>query len=172
LTVDEVDVSVLKPEARAKGPLSRVCASLCGLLLLFDPAASLGVAQDPAANEIVWKVNFLAKSAAFIEWPVDSPLHNANAFRWCVAKAGADRAEHIRHTIESNPVEAGDARIPLTMSLGMANSAEWPALDGEALTRKADEALYRAKSEGRNRAVIARPEGFAPARKTGRLSLV
>ena len=84
MTVDEVDVSVSKPEARAKGPLSRVCASLCGLLLLFGPAAPFGVAQDPAANEIVWKANFLAKSAAYIEWPVDSPLHNANAFRWCV----------------------------------------------------------------------------------------
>ena len=90
----------------------------------------------------------------------------------CDANVGAGRAEHIRQIIESNPVVAGDARIPLTMSLGMANSADWPALDGEALIRKADEALYRAKSEGRNRAVIARPEGFAPARKTSRLSLV
>jgi len=89
----------------------------------------------------------------------------------CDAKVGADRADRIRQTIESNPVEAGDARIPLTMSLGMANSAEWPALDGEALIRKADEALYRAKSEGRNRAVVARPEGFAPARRIS-LSLV
>ena len=90
----------------------------------------------------------------------------------CEAKVGADRADRIRQTIESNRVEAGDAKIPLTMSLGMANSAEWPALDGEALIRKADEALYRAKSEGRNRVVIARPEGFAPARQTSRLSLV
>jgi len=84
LTVDEVDVSVFTPEVRAQGPLSRVCASFCALLLLFGLAESLGAAQDPAANETVWKANFLAKSAAFIEWPVDSPLHNANAFRWCV----------------------------------------------------------------------------------------
>jgi len=27
---------------------------------------------------------FFGKSAAYIEWPVESPLHNANAFRWCV----------------------------------------------------------------------------------------
>ena len=84
MTVGEVDVSVFKSEARANSPLSRVCASLCALLLLFTCAESRGAAQDAAANEIVWKANFLAKSAAYIEWPVESPLHNANAFRWCV----------------------------------------------------------------------------------------
>ena len=84
MTVDEVDVSAFKPEAHAKSPLSRVCSSLCAFLLLFGSAELRGAAQDGAANEIVWKANFLAKSAAYIEWPVESPLHNANAFRWCV----------------------------------------------------------------------------------------
>ena len=77
-------MSVFTPEARAKGPRSRVCASFCALLLLFGSADLFGAAQDPAATETVWKANFLAKSAAFIEWPVDSPLRNANSFRWCV----------------------------------------------------------------------------------------
>lgn len=84
MTLHEVDVSVFKAEARAKGPLSWVCALLCASLLAFESAQSLAAVQDPAANETVWKANFLAKSAAFIEWPVDSPMHNANAFRWCV----------------------------------------------------------------------------------------
>jgi two-component system cell cycle response regulator len=90
----------------------------------------------------------------------------------CDSKVGADRAEHIRQTIEATPAVMGDAKIPLTMSVGMANSADWPVLDAETLIRKSDEALYRAKSDGRNRVVIARPEGFVPARRTGRLSLV
>src|SRR5579859_2507156 len=84
----------------------------------------------------------------------------------CDAKVGADRAEHIRHLIESSPVSAGEARIPLTISLGMANSGDWPALEAEAFIRKADEALYRAKACGRNRVVIARPEGFSETRST------
>ena len=84
----------------------------------------------------------------------------------CDAKVGADRAEHIRHLIESSPVSAGEARIPLTISLGMANSGDWPALEAEAFIRKADEALYRAKAGGRNRVVIARPEGFSETRST------
>ncbi len=87
----------------------------------------------------------------------------------CDAKVGCERAEHIRHGIEIGPVQAGGPKIPLTVSMGVANSLEWPALDAEALIRKADEALYRAKSDGRNRVVIARPEGFNTVRPSGQL---
>lgn len=89
----------------------------------------------------------------------------------CDARAGADRAESVRHLIESTPVETGEARIPLTLSLGMAHGNDWPGLDAEVLIRKADEALYHAKAEGRNRVVIAQPEGFTPHRTTSHLSL-
>jgi len=87
----------------------------------------------------------------------------------CDAKVGCERAEHIRHGIEIEPVVVGEAKIPLTISMGIANSLEWAALDAEALIRKADEALYRAKSDGRNRVVIARPEGFNQVHPTGQL---
>lgn len=90
----------------------------------------------------------------------------------CEAKAGAGRAEHIRHLIETTPVATGEVRIPLTISLGMANSTDWPSLDSEAFIRKADEALYRAKADGRNRVVIARPQGFSEIRSATHLSLV
>jgi len=49
----------------------------------------------------------------------------------------------------------------------VANSAEWAGLDAETLIRKADEALYKAKSESRNRIVISRPQGFGQVRATG-----
>ena len=87
----------------------------------------------------------------------------------CDAKAGCKRAEHIRQGIEASPAQAGEARIPLTMSMGVANSAEWTGLEAESFIRKADEALYRAKSDGRNRVVIARPEGFDQVHPAGHL---
>jgi len=90
----------------------------------------------------------------------------------CDAKIGCERAEHIRHAIEIQKVESGEAKISLTISLGVANSAEWPGLDAEVLVRKADEALYQAKSEGRNRVVIARPEGFDRVHSSGQLVIV
>ena len=47
----------------------------------------------------------------------------------------------------------GDAESDrVTVSVGVA-SAEPPAFDETALVRQADEALYRAKSAGRNRVV-------------------
>ena len=90
----------------------------------------------------------------------------------CDVKSGCDRAEHIRHSLALSPVITGDAAIPLTLSMGAASSAEWPALNAEDLIRKADEALYRAKAEGRNRVIVSRPAGFELVRPVGQLTIV
>jgi diguanylate cyclase (GGDEF)-like protein len=89
----------------------------------------------------------------------------------CDAIAGAQRAEFIRHLIETTPAVHGEVRISLTISLGMAHGNEWNGLDAELLIRKADEALYQAKAEGRNRVVIAKSEGFVQHKTTAHLSL-
>ncbi|GAC1631563.1 MAG: diguanylate cyclase [Candidatus Acidiferrum sp.] len=89
----------------------------------------------------------------------------------CDAAVGGERAEFVRHLIEISPVATGEARIPLTISIGIAHSSEWPGLDAELFIKKADEALYRAKTEGRNRVVIAKAEGFEQYRTTSHLSL-
>jgi hypothetical protein len=49
------------------------------------------------------------------------------------------------------------------------NSAEWTGLEAESFIRKADEALYWAKSDVRKRMVIARPEGFDQVHPAGQL---
>jgi diguanylate cyclase (GGDEF)-like protein len=89
----------------------------------------------------------------------------------CEAKSGCERAEHIRHALELSPANFGEVKIPLTMSVGVANSADWPGLEAEVLIRKADEALYRAKADGRNRVVICRQLGFEQIRPAGELSV-
>lgn len=77
-----------------------------------------------------------------------------------LADAGPDRAaaaaERLRRTVAETPIEVGDARIAVTISLGVAVSPDH-ATDIAGLLKAADAALYRAKHGGRNRTEIALP---------------
>jgi diguanylate cyclase (GGDEF)-like protein len=59
-------------------------------------------------------------------------------------------AERIRLVIEGSPVTSADISIPVTVSLGIAEVNEG-VLNFESLLRNADQALYAAKADGRNR---------------------
>ena len=60
-------------------------------------------------------------------------------------------AERIRLAIEAKPVATEAGEISITVSLGLAVSSDIAPLDPEVMLRTADDALYRAKAEGRNR---------------------
>jgi diguanylate cyclase (GGDEF)-like protein len=71
------------------------------------------------------------------------------------AEAAAARAEELRSRIEALKIRYADGHLPrVTISAGV---AAYPAMAGDlsALLQAADEALYAAKREGRNRVVIA-----------------
>ena len=71
-------------------------------------------------------------------------------------------AERIRQLIESHQFEIADdsgkrQNIQITISVGVAGLV--PSCDSkEQLVQAADQALYRAKEEGRNRVIVAEPE--------------
>ncbi len=63
--------------------------------------------------------------------------------------AAAEVAERIRARISAAPVDAGAARVAVTVSAGLAALA--PGEDGASLLARADERLYAAKRAGRDR---------------------
>jgi len=64
-------------------------------------------------------------------------------------------AERIRQGLEGKPVIAEGATIGITASFGVAASTPGRLLDPQEMLRLADDALYRAKSNGRNRCELA-----------------
>jgi diguanylate cyclase (GGDEF)-like protein len=68
-------------------------------------------------------------------------------------------AESIRRRIAEQPLRAGDAVLPVTLSFGLAEHRPDRSLEGTLA--HADAALYRAKAEGRDR-VVAHPAVPAP----------
>jgi diguanylate cyclase (GGDEF)-like protein len=73
-------------------------------------------------------------------------------------------AERIRRSVEATPLSAGDEKIHLTVSLGIAAiPAIWPE-SKEEFTKFADTALYEAKEKGRNRVCFYIPTKDPPAK--------
>lgn len=83
--------------------------------------------------------------------------HGGEEFGVVLPDAGAAVAlqigERIRRSVEETPIRAYDEEIPITVSVGI---ALWPggASSAEDLVEKGDQAMYRAKAEGRNRTVM------------------
>jgi diguanylate cyclase (GGDEF)-like protein len=75
----------------------------------------------------------------------------------CNLLSGLQRAEQIRRSIESAPIQTARGPVPVTMSLGILASTEWGVLPAEELLREADAALYKAKAAGRNCVKLASP---------------
>jgi len=68
----------------------------------------------------------------------------------CDRKAAADIARRMCQTIASTPMHICDVDVPVSVSIGLSSTAD-AGFDSATLIAAADEALYRAKNDGRNR---------------------
>ncbi len=71
-------------------------------------------------------------------------------------QAAAAIAERLRARMDHDPipVSGGQSHLTITISLGVA-TIQGPEDNAEAILKRADEALYKAKREGRNRVMLA-----------------
>ena len=73
-------------------------------------------------------------------------------------------AERLRIAVAAEAIELPEALLDITMSFGVTSFTPGSGVAAEALLRTADEALYRAKHEGRNRVRVAEsPQRLAAA---------
>jgi diguanylate cyclase (GGDEF)-like protein len=77
----------------------------------------------------------------------------------CDPTSALARAEQMRETIAKREVITDTAPLPLTMSVGLLRSIDWPNLSAAACLNEVDAALYAAKSAGRNCVRVALPAG-------------
>jgi diguanylate cyclase (GGDEF)-like protein len=83
----------------------------------------------------------------------------------CRPGAGLVIAERIREQVEQNPIGMPDGTtLRLTTSIGGAHVSPWRKIVAEEVLEKADQALYRAKAQGRNQVsmdtLVATPVSF------------
>jgi two-component system cell cycle response regulator len=76
----------------------------------------------------------------------------------CPPDAALARAEQIRKSICTRPIQTDAGPLEVSMSLGVLLSSDWGHRPAEELINEVDSALYAAKAEGRNRVKLAKPE--------------
>ena len=77
----------------------------------------------------------------------------------CGLKEALGIARRINATVAEKPFDTSEGMISTTISLGVAISgAQWKKVSGEELVHLADQAMYRAKDNGRNRVESAQGE--------------
>ena len=72
----------------------------------------------------------------------------------CHGESAVEQAERIRHAIGGEPFPAGDGGIHVTCSIGVSSWHHFDPVDAATLMREADQALYLAKKDGRNRVAV------------------
>jgi len=75
--------------------------------------------------------------------------------RACDAQSARNVSERLRTELHTRPVPLLSPAVTVAFSAGIAAAEEANAFQGDALLRRADAALYRAKRTGRNRTELA-----------------
>jgi diguanylate cyclase (GGDEF)-like protein len=79
------------------------------------------------------------------------------------AQDAATLAERLRIQVETHDFVWEGTQLPVTVSIGIATSSEPGLADRNQLLERADQRLYEAKRQGRNRVVLGEPDANSEA---------
>jgi len=129
----------------------------CGVLMIdvdrFKPLNDYygHAAGDAALREVAARLREHVRASDVVA------RYGGEEFLVVMSGAGAEEtsviAERLRVAINERPIDLGQAKLPVTVSIGSALSAS--NSESEALIAAADSAMYRAKALGRNRVEAA-----------------
>lgn len=89
----------------------------------------------------------------------------------CPPAFGHKVAERIRRRVAAQPFDIGlNRQLPVTVSIGGAFAPQWVRSSAKLWAERADQQLYRAKRDGRNRACLEHaPQSVVSAEEKGML---
>jgi diguanylate cyclase len=128
------------------------------LLLDIDHFKRINDSHGHAVGDLVLQA--VARTLAHCVRPMDTlARHGGEEFAIvmpnCPPAFAEGAAERVRHAVEALRIEAGsDLAISVTISIGGAFAPPWVRSSPQLWTARADEQLYRAKREGRNRSCL------------------
>jgi two-component system, cell cycle response regulator len=155
---------VLDALRREHSRQAREGGSFCIVLLDVDHFKSVNdtyghLCGDAVLQEVVRRVNATVRAHDTVG------RYGGEEFLIVAPSSGAEGvlrlSERIRLAIEAKPIATEAGEISVTVSLGLAVSSETAPLDSKTMLSTADEALYRAKAEGRNRSEMGILEATA-----------
>ena len=137
----------------------------CGVLMIdvdrFKPLNDYygHAAGDAALREVAARLREHVRASDIVA------RYGGEEFLVVMSGAGIEEtgviAERLRSAIGNSPIDLGQAKLPVTVSIGSALSAV--SADAAALIAAADAAMYRAKSLGRNRVEAATNQDWRSA---------
>lgn len=143
------------------------------LMLDIDHFKSINDTHGHVAGDMVLQA--VAKCLAGCIRPMDSVARYggeefAVVLPNCLVSVGQAVAERIRQTVESLTIRVSSATsVRATISIGGAYAPEWVRYTAPLWIERADNLLYRAKAEGRNRVCIDHQQVIAVSAEEKRL---